>query len=410
MDREKLKKYAEVIVKIGINVKENDGIFISADTESLPLVREIVRACWKAGAKDVITNITDDDFILAKYEEGHDYVFDYYPEFEIDYRVSMMKNNYHNIYIGAPSLDLLKNVNQDKQRRSEEAEMKALTRLDKYMNSGKVKWVGIGCPTVKWAKKVFPYFSEEEAVEALWDKIFDAARVNEEDPVKAWKYHIESLKTYEKWLNEQDFEYLKYEGPGTDLIVYLADNHRWIGGSSETPDGVKYVPNIPTEEIFTTPHAMKVDGTLKATKPFSRMGKTVNDFSFVFKEGKVVEFNAEDNPEILETFMDMDEGGRRLGEIAIVPHSSPISQTGILFYSTLFDENASSHFALGNSYAEAILNGENLSDEERKALGANKSMIHIDFMVGGPELSIIGYKKDGTAIQVIKNGEWAIEL
>ncbi len=408
MDREKLRKYAEVIVKVGINVKEKDGVFISANTESLPLVREVVRACWKAGAKDVITDITDDDFILARYEEGHDYIFDYYPEIEIDYYESMMKNNYHDIYIGAPSIDLLKNVNQDYQRRSQEAEMKAMVRLDKYMNSGKLKWVGVGYPTAKWAKSVFPNLSEEEAVEALWEKIFDATRVNEEDPVKSWREHDANLKFYEKWLNDQNFEYLKYDGPGTDLTVYLADKHKWVGGSSETPDGDRYMANIPTEEIFTAPHAMKVDGTLKATKPFSRMGKIINNFSFVFKNGKVVEFKAEENPEILETFMDMDEGGCRLGEVAIVPHSSPISQTGILFKSTLFDENASCHFALGNSYAETIIGGENLSDEERKNLGANKSMIHIDFMVGGSELSIIGYKKDGSAVQIIKNGEWAI--
>lgn len=272
-----------------------------------------------------------------------------------------------------------------------------------------MKWVGVSCPTASWAKKLFPDLSEVDAVNVLWDKIFEACRINTDNPVKAWEIHESNLKSREKWLNDQEFQYLKYEGPGTDLTVYLAEKHKWIGGSSATSDGVKYMANIPTEEIFTAPHAMKVNGTLKATKPLSRRGKVLNDFHFVFKDGKVVEFVAEDNQDILESIMDMDEGSRHLGEVAIVPHSSPISKMGMLFRSTIFDENASCHFALGSSYAETILGGEKMSEEERKVLGANKSMNHIDFMVGDPELSITGYKKDGTAVAVIKKGEWAME-
>ncbi len=410
MDKDKLKKYAEVIVKVGVNLKEKDGVLITSNTEALPLLREVVRACWRVGVKDVITELIDHEFTLSKFEEGHDYVFDYYPEFKINYQEEMLKNNYHLISIGAPSLDLLKNIDQEKQSRAEIVEMKGWERLDKYMDSGKVKWIGASCPTEAWAKKVFPELCAEEAVNALWEKIFEACRINEADPVKAWEIHEANLKARENWLNDQEFEYLKYEGPGTDLTVYLAEKHKWVGGASETPEGVKYMANIPTEEIFTAPHAMKVNGTLKATKPLCRRGKVVEDFSFVFKDGKVVEIIAENNKDILESIMDMDEGSRYLGEVAIVPHSSPISKMGILFRSTLFDENASCHFAVGNSYAETIRGGENMTEEERKALGANKSMLHIDFMVGSEELSITGYKKDGTAVSVLKKGEWAIEL
>ena len=410
MDKKKLKKYAEVLVRVGINLKEKDGVVIYSNIDALPLLREVVRACWRAGAKDVITQLTDNDFTLAKYEEGHDYVFDYYPEFEVVYSESIMKENYHSISIGAPTLELLKNVNLDYQRRAQAAAMKSQERLNKYMDSGKVKWVAASYPTTAWSKTVFPNMPEEEAIEALWDKIFEASRVNEEEPVKAWEEHEANLKAYEKWLNDQAFEYLKYEGPGTNLTVYLAEKHKWVGGSSETPGGVKYIANIPTEEIFTAPHAIKVHGVVKSTKPLSRMGHIIKDFSFVFEDGKVVEVKADENQEILEHLMDMDESASRLGEVAIVPNSSPISQMGLLFRSTLFDENASCHFALGDSYAETILNGENLSEDERKALGANKSMIHIDFMVGGPELFITGYKKDGTAVPVLKNGEWAMKL
>ena len=187
MDKKKLKKYAEVLVRVGINLKEKDDVVIYSNTDALPLLREVVRACWRAGAKDVITRLTDNDFTLAKYEEGNDYVFDYYPEFEVVYSESMMKKNYHSISIGAPTLELLKNVNLDYQRRVQAATMKAQERLNKYMDSGKVKWVGASYPTIAWAKTVFPDLPEEEAIEALWDKIFEAARVNEEDPVKAWE-------------------------------------------------------------------------------------------------------------------------------------------------------------------------------------------------------------------------------
>ena len=409
MDKEKLKKYAEVIVRVGINLKEKEGVCITANTEALPLLREVVRACWQAGAKDVITRLMDNDFTLAKFEDGHDFVFDYCPAFKMDYTEAMLKDNYHLISIGAPSLDLLKDVSQEKQRRAEAMEIKLWKIQNKFIECGRVKWVGVSCPTASWARSVYPNLSEAEAVDALWERIFEACRINENDPVKAWEIHEANLKARGKWLDEQKFEYLKYEGPGTNLTVYLAEKHKWVGGSSATLDGVKYMANIPTEEIFTSPHAMKVNGVLKATKPLSRWGKVVKDFHFVFKDGKVVEFEAEENQDILESIMDMDEGGRYLGEVAIVPNSSPISKMSMLFRSTIFDENASCHFALGSSYAETILYGEKMSGKERKALGANDSKIHIDFMVGGPELSITGYKKDGTAVPVLKNGEWAVD-
>lgn len=407
MNQKMLEKYASVLVEIGANIREGDCVQVHGDTEALPLVREVVRACWKVGARDVITRLTDNEIALAKYEEAKTEDLDYFPAFEADYRESMMKDRYHLIRVSAPSLDLFAHIEQSRIQCVQKAAMVATEHLDKYMDSGEIKWVVAAYPSVRWAKAVYPDLPEEEALKTLWDIVFSICRIDTDDPVAAWKAHDSELKTREIWLDDQNFEYLHFEGPGTDLICHLAHHHKWIGGSSVTPDGVAYIANIPTEEIFTTPNAMKVDGIIRSTKPLSVMGKIIEDFGFTFENGKVVDFYAGKNAEVLETLFGMDEGARRLGEVALVPDSSPVSRSGMLFKTTLFDENASCHFALGNAYAEAVRGGAHMTEAERKALGSNKSMIHVDFMVGGPELDITGYLKDGKAVPVLRDGEWA---
>jgi aminopeptidase len=274
------------------------------------------------------------------------------------------------------------------------------------MDKGDIKWVVAASASDAWAKKVFPDLEPAEALEKLWQLIFQACRIDQEDPVQAWKDHDKKLKTMENWMDSQDFEYLHYEGPGTDLKVYLAEKNKWVGGSSTTPEGITYMANIPTEEVFGTPDRNRVDGTLRATKPLSVGGKMLEGMEFEFKDGQVVSFKADTNQDVLENQMQMDEGANRLGEVALVAHSSPISKMNVVFGSTLFDENASCHFALGSSYAEAIRGGEEMSQAERMELGANKSMIHIDFMVGSDKLQVTGYKKDGSAVPVLVNGEF----
>ncbi|HZK29480.1 MAG TPA: aminopeptidase [Clostridia bacterium] len=407
MNQEMLEKYASVIVEVGANIREGDYVQIHGDTESLPLLRELVRACWQVGARDVVTRLADNEISLAKYEEANKEDLDYFPVFEAEYRESLLKARYHRIYVSAPSLDLFGHIDQSRIQRVQKTALAATEHLDKYMDSGEIKWVVAASPCARWAKAVYPNLSEQEALDTLWDLVFRICRVDMDDPVVAWKAHDSALKTREKWLDEQDFAYLHYEGPGTDLICHLADQHKWIGGSSVTPDGVVYIANIPTEEIFTTPHAMKVNGVVRSTKPLSVMGKIVEDFGFKFENGKVVDFYAGGNGDVLDSLLGMDEGARRLGEVALVPDSSPVSRSGILFKTTLYDENASCHFALGNAYAEAVRDGAKRTPEERKALGSNKSMIHIDFMVGGPELDITGYREDGTSAAVLRQGEWA---
>lgn len=410
MNQKMLEKYADVLVKVGVNVQEGDSIQLHSDTESLPLAREIVRLCWRYGAKNVITKISDNDMALAKYDEAKEESLGFFPSFEADYREAMLKEKYHRIFISSPSLDLFADVDQKKIETVQRAALVATQHLDKYMDAGDIKWVVGACPTVRWAKELFPELSQDEALQKLWDTVFKICRVDAEDPVAAWKEHDEGLKLREKWLDEQGFAYLRYEGPGTDLTVYLADQHKWIGGSSDTPDGISYMANIPTEELFTTPHALKVDGTVRSTKPLSVMGKIVEDFGFTFKDGVVVDYEAKKNKEVLDALLGIDEGAKRLGEVALVPDSSPVSRSEILFKTTLYDENASCHFALGSAYAEAVKDGAKLTEEQRIALGSNKSMIHIDFMVGGPELDITGVKKDGTKVPVLSAGEWAFTV
>lgn len=407
MNQKSLEKYARVLVQVGINLKAGEFIQINGDTDSLPLIRQVVRAAWQAGARDVITRLSDKAINLAYYEEAGEADLDYFPPFEADYQEAMLKAPYHRLYVSAPSLDLLAHIDQARIQRSQKAALTATRHLDKYMDSGEVKWAVAACPSARWAQAVFPELEEEEALDRLWQAVLSVCRVDQDDPVAAWQAHDRSLKVRERWLDAQDFDSLHYQGPGTDLVCYLAPGHKWIGGSSATPDGVDYMANIPTEELFTTPHAHKVDGHVRSTKPLSVMGKIVEDFGFTFKEGKVVDFYAARNADVLETLLDMDEGARRLGEVALVPHSSPVSQTGLLFKSTLFDENASCHFALGEAYAEALKGGPDMTSEERQALGSNYSMIHTDFMVGGPELSITGRTRDGRERAVLSQGEWA---
>ncbi|MDD4541718.1 MAG: aminopeptidase [Eubacteriales bacterium] len=409
MYKEKLKKYAEAIVRVGINAQEGDNVVVNTDTDSLELAREVVRACWRAGAADVDTIISDNDIALGRFEEARDDVFYSVPPFKVEYSERHMQNKYHRISVSAPRLDLFQNVDPDRLRRSSIASSTAFEPIMKYMDTGEIKWVVAAGASELWAKALFPDLEVAEAMDQLWEKIFTACRISDTgDAVEAWIRHDARLKAYEKWLDTQQFDYLHYEAPGTDFKVGLADQHKWIGGSSLTPDGIRYMANMPTEEIFTTPHSEKAQGKLKSTMPLAISGKVVEDFGFVFEDGKLVDFFAGKNGDVLETQLDMDEGAKRLGEIALVPNSSPISQMGITFKSTLFDENASCHFAFGKAYAEALIGGENMSKEERAELGFNSSMIHLDFMVGGPELNVTGYRKDGSSVQVMKNGEWAV--
>lgn len=407
MEQKYLEQYANAIVRIGVNLQKGDGVMVNSGTEALPLLREVVKACWQAGARHVSVNMSDDQMTLDKFTYADDSVFDTVPGFETDHTEAMLKEDYCRISLATVNPELMKDIDKDRIKRAQAASVKARERIFSYYDTGRIKWTVAACPTAAWAASLFPDMPPEEALETLWQKVLDAARITGGDAVGQWKKHNDRLKRHEKWLNDQRFEKLRYVAPGTDLTVRLADNHVWVGGASQTPSGVWYMANMPTEEIFTAPHMLGVDGVLTATKPLCLMGSIIEGMRFTFKDGKVVAFSADKNGEIFENMLNMDEGARRLGEVAIVPFASPINQTGILFKETLFDENASCHFAVGNSYAETVRGGESMTEEERKKLGANKSSIHIDFMVGSDKLNITGLTFDGREVPVLINGEWA---
>ncbi|MDR7855571.1 aminopeptidase [Tissierella sp.] len=401
-----LDKYARLAVKVGINLKEKEGLIVTGNAVTLPLARAIMREAYDAGAKHVEFQLNDDEMSLARFKHGKDYVFEDYPQWKVDSLEAMYKDNYHHIFILAPDPELLKDIDGEIVAKSQKSASQAMASVMKYRMTGITKWNIVAMPSIPWAKSVFPDLDVDLAMERLWEKVFSATRVDQDDPVKAWEIHDKNLKKYKNFLNDKQFEKLVLKGPGTDLEVYLAEDHFWMGGSKESQAGHSYVANMPTEEVFTTPHRLKVNGTLKATKALSLNGRLIEDFGFTFKDGKVVDFYAEKGYDILKKLMENDEGATYLGEVALVQDDSPISNTGILFNNTLFDENASVHFALGRAYAYAMRNGSNMTEEELKAKGANFSLIHEDFMVGGPELNITAYEKDGTEVQLFKNGNW----
>jgi len=401
-----LEKYADLVVNVGINVQPMEGLIITSNASGLPLAREAMKKAYAAGAKHVEFMMADDAMTLARYHHAKDYVFEQYPEWKVELLIKLYESNYHHLYIIAPDPELLKDIPGDIIAKDQRNASAAMSPATKYRMTGQTKWCIAAVPSEAWALSVYPDESVETAMDLLWDKIFDATRVSEKDPVEAWKVHDQNLKKYKNYLNDQQFEKLVFTAPGTALEIGLADDHYWMGGSKQSLAGIPFVANIPTEEVFTTPHRYRVNGTVKSTKPLSHNGKLVEDFGFTFKDGKVVDYYAAKGKEVLDAMLGNDEGARYLGEVALVQNDSPISNTGILFNNTLFDENASVHLALGRAYAYAMQNGSNLTQEELEAKGANFSLIHVDFMIGGPEMEIVAYTKTGETVKLFSAGNW----
>ena len=402
-----IEKYARLAVESGINLREREGLLISTTIYGLDLARAAATRAWSLGAKYVEVFLNDDALTLARYKHGADYVFDSFPEWKVKNLIDMYEDGCHHLFITSPDPELLKDIPGELVARDHKTSSRAAAPAVKYRMTGQTKWTIVAVPSPAWAAKVYPGLPENEAVRMLWERISEAVRITEDDPVAAWREHDSKLKKYVGFLNTSEFAGFRLQGPGTDLDVGLADQHFWLGGSKKSLNGDSFIANIPTEEVFTTPHRLKVNGTLKATKPLSVNGKIVKDFGFAFKDGKVADMYADEGLEVLERLTANDEGASYLGEIALVPDSSPISNTGILFSNTLFDENASVHFALGRAYPYAIRDGGNLPVDELTSLGANYSLIHTDFMVGGPELDITAYSADGKLTPIFRKGNWA---
>lgn len=404
-----LKKYARLVVETGVNLKENQILVVNAPIECADFAREIASAAYAAGARDVVVSWNDEQLSKIRYVAAPEDVFDEFPEWRKQMYVGYARQGAAFVSIAANDPELLKDVNPDRISRTQKASSTALKEYRDRMMSNQNPWCVVSVPTKAWAKKVFPEETESAAVERLWQAILQTVRVDEtRDPVEAWKAHLAKLKKSKDFMNACNFKYLKYKNAmGTDLTVELPEGHLWISGAEYTPDGREFIANMPTEEIFTMPKKTGVNGKIVSSKPFNYHGNLIERFSLTFKDGKVVEYSAEKGREILAKLLETDESAAYLGEVALVPFDSPISNLNILFYNTLFDENASCHLALGKAYPTCLKNGTQMSKAQLAAAGVNDSLIHEDFMIGTEDLSIIGVKHNGEEVVVFEHGNFA---
>ena len=407
IDSEKIDKLAQLAVYTGLGLRPGQDLILTAPVEALPLVKRIAVHAYKAGAGLVTPLFSDGELTLARYKYANNASFDKAPDWLYNGIGKAFDNNAARMAIVGDDPMLLANQDSDKIGRANKANSIAYKPARERITRFNINWNIIAWPGAAWAKRMFPELSGTEAQSKLADAIFDASRVNTTDPVEEWKKHNEVLRKKCKWLNELDFASLHFNGPGTDLVVGLAEGHEWMGGASIAQNGITCNPNIPSEEVFTTPHALNVNGSVCSTKPLSHQGALIDKIQVRFENGKITNAKASKGEEVLLKILDSDEGARRLGEVALVPNSSPISQSGLLFYNTLFDENAACHIALGQCYSKCFKGEENLSEKEISKRGGNSSMIHIDWMIGSRHIDIDGINSDGSRVAVFRKGEWA---
>ena len=407
IDPVKLDRLAEVAIKVGLALKPRQDLLLTAPSAAMPLVRKIAEHAYKAGAGLVTPLMSDEAVTLSRYRFAPDDSFDRAAGWLYEGMAKAFDANTARLAIAGDNPMLLSGEDPEKVSRASKANSIAYRpAMEKIVNFD-INWNIIAYPSASWAKQVFPDDEENVAVAKLADAIFAASRVDNDDAVAAWQKHNAALASRTDWLNGHRFHALHYTGPGTDLTVGLADRHEWVGGASVAKNGIVCNPNIPTEEVFTTPHARRVSGHVVSTKPLSYQGTLIDGIAVRFEEGRIVEAKATRGEEVLNKVLDTDEGARRLGEVALVPHSSPISKSGLLFFNTLFDENAACHVALGQCYSKCFVNGDKLTSEQIAAQGGNKSFIHIDWMIGSDKIDIDGVHADGRRVPVFRKGEWA---
>ncbi len=404
---ENLKKYAKLVVEVGVNIQKDQLLLIRTPLEGANFAREMVKCAYEAGAKRVFVDYSDEQITKLTYTHATEETLSEYPAWMAAEMNELAESNAAFITISAGDPDLLKDIPTSKISAMQKSSGKALETFRKYIGNSDVCWCVVSMPTPAWSQKVFPDKSKEEAESLLWDRIFAATRIHEVDPVAAWKAHTDCLAAKCAYLNNKKIKTLHYTAPGTDLTVELAKNHIWQGGGEESTKGTYFVANMPTEEVFTMPYKYGVNGVLASTKPLIFGGNMIDEFTLTFKDGKIVDYKAKVGEEMLKELIETDEGSHYLGEVAIVPHSSPVSATNTVFFNTLFDENASCHFAIGSAYTTNIVGGAQMTKEELEKAGANTSITHNDFMVGSNQLTIEATTESGETFTVLKNGEWA---
>lgn len=407
----KLQEYAKLLIEVGLNVQKGQTLFIRAPYACAPFVQRCAKAAYDAGCREVIAEYGDDRLTRMKYLHADGAVFDECPAWMVERQMSLVRQNAAFLHIAADDPDTLKGVDPDRIRRNAIARGNALREYQQAVMENRVRWCIASVPTASWAKRVFPGKTEEQAVEALWDAILKTMRVTGEgDAVDLWRAHVEQTEARCQKLNALKLSSLRYQNSlGTDLTVELPEGALWLGGSEKSRDGIPFIANMPTEEIFTAPKRTGVNGRVVSSMPFVLSGNLIERFAFTIKDGAIetIEASSEAEHKLLSDAISVDEGAKYLGEVALVPYDSPISQLGILFYNTLFDENASCHFAFGEAYP-CLENAKSLTEEEKKSRGINQSITHQDFMVGTRDLSITGITRDGREVPVFVNGNFAL--
>lgn len=404
---QKLNLLAEVAVRVGLGLKEGQELVMTASLDAVDLARRITEQAYRAGASLVTTLYVDDEATVSRYHYAPDAAFDKAAAWLYDGMGAAFRSGAARLAITGGNPALLSNEDPDKVARANRAVSKAYRPALELITRHEINWTIVASATPAWAAQMFPKDAPNVALGKLWEAIFQTTRINVEDPVSEWKRHDAGLQKRAQYLNEKRYAALKYRGPGTDFTLGLADDHVWMGGGTTAGNGLYCVANMPTEEVFSMPHKDRADGTVTATKPLSHQGTMIENIHVRFEKGRIVEAHASRGEEVLRKLIETDEGARRLGEVALVPHSSPIASSGMLFLNTLFDENAASHIALGQAYSSCMREGDKLSKEELAAKGANDSLIHVDWMIGSDKLDIDGVTASGTLEPLMRGGEWA---
>lgn len=408
MNRERLSKYASLIIKAGVNLQPGQTLVITSPIETAAFTRLLSEAAYDNGAREVIVDWNDELSKKIRYLKAPSEIFDEYPDWKKMFYRTYSEGGAAFVSIAAEDPELMKEVEPKRIMRAQKAANEANKKFRERLMSNFNTWNVVSVPTVSWAVKVFPELSEKAAVEALWEAILTSVRVDTPDPVAAWKKHKENLKKSISWLNGQQFHQLHFMNSlGTDLTITLPEGHIWTGGAEVSQQGVDFIANMPTEEVFTLPHKMGVNGHVVSAMPLQYNGNVIDNFTMTFRDGKIIDYTAEKGYESLKGLIETDEGSAYLGEVALVPFDSPISNTGILFYNTLFDENASCHLALGKAYPVCLKNGAAMDKSALEAAGVNDSLVHEDFMIGTSDLTITGITPAGERVPVFENGNYA---
>ncbi|HEM5239306.1 TPA: aminopeptidase [Streptococcus suis] len=407
--KENLAKYAKLLVSTGINVQPDHTVQLTIGVEQAELARLIVKEAYAHGAKEVLVNWLDDVIARERLVNVDVELLEQVHPQRITEMNYLLERKASRLVVLSEDPGAYDGVDPEKLSRNARALSQALNPMRQATQANKVSWTLGAASGLEWAKKVFPNAaSDEEAVDLLWDQIFKTCRIYEEDPIKAWEEHEARLVAKAKVLNDEQFVKLHYTAPGTDLVLGMPKNHLWEAAGSVNAQGEHFIANMPTEEVFTAPDYRVADGYVTSTKPLSYNGNIIEGIKVTFKDGEIVDVTAEKGDEVMKKLVFDNAGARGLGEVALVPDKSPISQSGVTFFNTLFDENASNHLAIGQAYAFSIEGGTEMSQEELKEAGLNRSDVHVDFMIGSNKMNIDGIREDGTRVPIFRDGEWAI--